>query len=91
MLFAIPIREVSEWLKELAWKASIWVTVSRVRIPSSLLIHSQIQLKPIKSYDLKGFLVNTFSNHSNFYILKGYYSGYLILYIQSAPITRKTL
>jgi hypothetical protein len=27
---------VSEWLKELAWKASIWVTVSRVRIPSSL-------------------------------------------------------
>ena len=36
MLFAIPIREVSEWLKELAWKASIWVTVSRVRIPSSL-------------------------------------------------------
>jgi hypothetical protein len=29
-------REVSEWLKELAWKASIWVTVSRVRIPSSL-------------------------------------------------------
>jgi hypothetical protein len=30
-------REVSEWLKELAWKASIWVTVSRVRIPSSLL------------------------------------------------------
>ena len=91
MLFAIPIREVSEWLKELAWKASIWVTVSRVRIPSSLLIHSQIQLKPFKSYDLKDFLVNTFSNHSNFYILKEYYSGYLILYIQSAPITRKTL
>ncbi len=59
MLFAILIREVSEWLKELAWKASIWVTVSRVRIPSSLLIHSQIQLKPFKSYDLKGFLVNT--------------------------------
>ena len=39
MLFAIPIREVSEWLKELAWKASIWVTVSRVRIPSSLQYH----------------------------------------------------
>lgn len=36
MLFANPNREVSEWLKELAWKASIWVTVSWVRIPSSL-------------------------------------------------------
>lgn len=31
------IREVSEWLKELPWKGSIRVTVSRVRIPSSLL------------------------------------------------------
>jgi hypothetical protein len=27
---------VSEWLKELAWKASMWVTASWVRIPSSL-------------------------------------------------------
>lgn len=36
MLFAIPKREVSEWLKELAWKASMWVTASRVRIPFSL-------------------------------------------------------
>ena len=36
MLFADQFREVSEWFKELAWKASIWVTVSRVRIPSSL-------------------------------------------------------
>lgn len=36
MLFAIPNREVSEWLKELAWKASMWVTASRVRIPFSL-------------------------------------------------------
>ena len=36
MLFAIPIREVSEWLKELAWKASVRVTVPWVRIPSSL-------------------------------------------------------
>lgn len=36
MLFADQFREVSEWLKELAWKASIWVTVSWVRIPSSL-------------------------------------------------------
>lgn len=62
MLFAIPIREVSEWLKELAWKASIWVTVSRVRIPSSLLIHSQILLKPFKFYDLKGFLISILSN-----------------------------
>ena len=55
MLFAIPIREVSEWMKELAWKASIWVTVSRVRIPSSLLIHSQIQIKPFKLSGCKGF------------------------------------
>lgn len=39
MLFANQNREVSEWLKELAWKASIWVTVSRVRIPSSLRIN----------------------------------------------------
>ena len=31
-------REVSEWLKELAWKASMWVTASWVRIPSSLQI-----------------------------------------------------
>ena len=38
MFFADQFREVSEWLKELAWKASIWVTVSRVRIPSSLQI-----------------------------------------------------
>ena len=38
VLFAIPIREVSEWLKELAWKASMWATASRVRIPSSLQI-----------------------------------------------------
>ena len=29
-------REVSEWLKELPWKGSIRVTVSRVRISSSL-------------------------------------------------------
>lgn len=29
-------REVSEWLKEQAWKVCIWVTVSWVRIPSSL-------------------------------------------------------
>ena len=37
MFFAAKLtREVSEWLKELAWKASMWVTASRVRIPSSL-------------------------------------------------------
>lgn len=41
MLFAIRNREVSEWLKELAWKASIWVTVSRVRIPFSLQAEKQ--------------------------------------------------
>lgn len=45
MLFAIPIREVSEWLKELAWKASIWVTVSRVRIPSSLQNKNEASFK----------------------------------------------
>ena len=27
--------EVSEWLKEHAWKVCIWETVSRVRIPPS--------------------------------------------------------
>ncbi len=31
-------REVSEWLKEHAWKVCIRETVSRVRIPSSLQI-----------------------------------------------------
>lgn len=41
MFFADQFREVSEWLKELAWKASIWVTVSRVRIPSSLQKNKQ--------------------------------------------------
>ena len=48
-------REVSEWLKELAWKASIRVTVSWVRIPSSLhrpcklLIYRVLILKGTKS------------------------------------------
>ena len=31
----LNIGDVSEWLKEHAWKACIWVTVSRVRIPAS--------------------------------------------------------
>lgn len=48
-------REVSEWLKELAWKASIWVTVSRVRIPSSLPAEKQMNTKPTKFNDLVGF------------------------------------
>lgn len=34
-------REVPEWLKGLAWKAGIRETVSRVRIPSSLLLCSK--------------------------------------------------
>ena len=51
MLFANQNREVSEWLKELAWKASIWVTVSRVRIPSSLRIKSRNFI-----YEIAGFL-----------------------------------
>jgi hypothetical protein len=61
MLFANPNREVSEWLKELAWKASIWVTVSWVRIPSSLQKKAQIQLIEIAlfyfSYKFKGHLL----------------------------------
>lgn len=55
MLFANQNREVSEWLKELAWKASIWVTVSRVRIPSSLQ-----ELNPAISFiEIAGFYVFT--------------------------------
>ena len=38
-LFLKQYREVSEWLKEHAWKVCIRETVSRVRIPSSLLQH----------------------------------------------------
>lgn len=52
VLFANQNREVSEWLKELAWKASMWVTASRVRIPSSLLI---THLKPLKAFVLGVF------------------------------------
>ena len=48
MLFANQNREVSEWLKELAWKASMWVTASWVRIPSSLRAEKQNELKPFK-------------------------------------------
>ena len=58
MLFAIPIREVSEWLKELAWKASIWVTVSRVRIPSSLLKQYSKGIKTPKILVFSGFFVS---------------------------------
>ncbi len=36
IFFALPFREVSEWLKEHAWKACVRVTVPRVRISSSL-------------------------------------------------------
>ena len=40
--FAPSNREVPEWLKGPAWKAGIGATLSRVRIPSSLLsIQSQ--------------------------------------------------
>ena len=35
--FALSNREVPEWLKGPAWKAGIGATLSRVRIPSSLL------------------------------------------------------
>ncbi len=35
--FCLPkkLGEVSEWLKELPWKGSMWATASRVRIPLS--------------------------------------------------------
>ena len=51
-------REVPEWLKGLAWKAGIRETVSRVRIPSSLLFYSfHFYIQPAKIQ----FRVNTHS------------------------------
>ena len=35
LLGVIPVGEVSEWLKEHAWKACVRETVPRVRIPPS--------------------------------------------------------
>ncbi len=67
MLFANQNREVSEWLKELAWKASIWVTVSRVRIPSSL---REIFIKDFKilmpNFTLKNVRLGFFTSNNCF-------------------------
>ena len=41
MYFCRPSGEVSEWLKEHAWKVCILERVSRVRIPSSPQTQSQ--------------------------------------------------
>jgi hypothetical protein len=49
-------REVSEWLKEHAWKVCIRETVSRVRIPSSL--H-----RPPKLQQRRAFLCPTDKNY----------------------------
>ncbi len=42
ILVQIIYREVAEWLKALPWKGSIGVTLSRVRISSSLPKHPKL-------------------------------------------------
>lgn len=59
MLFADQNRKVSEWFKELAWKASIWVTVSRVRIPSFLLRNPNLSYFQGLGFSLKNYIQNT--------------------------------
>ena len=50
---------MSEWSKELPWKGSIWVTVSRVRIPSSL--QKNINFNKPTNIMFVGFFYSTIS------------------------------
>ncbi len=58
---------MSEWLKEQAWKACIWVTVSWVRIPSPLQRKAETKVSAFLflQNELKVYFHNRFGEIKN--------------------------